>query len=334
MMRFRGTSLQGHAGWWQFAYYIVALGAVDIRLRRLVLDMATPMRILAFEVGAYFVRYTVFTGDKPGIPSSIATPTDSAESFYEAIAQVVKRRSKPIDGIALSIPGFVDTSRRRTITAGSLEMLFNHDIAQELSQYVPGIPIWLENDANCVAMAEKLNGNAQNLNDFAVITVGTGIGGALFLDGHIRRGRDWRAGELGMMVTDFSKGGMLPLHDYASIDSLVERYAEEFDVPLADVTATSLFRRLDEPGVRRIVEDWVDYLAVGVFNTVAVIDPECVLIGGPISRESNLVPMLNAALEKNKSWKDFRTTIKRCRHSSNAGLFGAYYAFMTEVAGK
>lgn len=289
------------------------------------------VRILACEVGAYFIRYTVFTDGKPGIPSTIATPTDSAEAFYEAIASIVKRRSKPIDGIAISLPGFINTVQRSAVTAGPIAALYGHNIAQDLQTYIPDIPVWLENDANCVAMAEKFNGNARNLQDFVVITVGTGIGGALFLDGHIRRGRDWRAGELGMMVTDYRAGGLRTLHDFASSTSLLERYAEAFDTPATDVTATTLMQRLDEPAVRQIIDEWIDYLAIAIFNTVAIIDPECVLIGGALTADTKFMMLLNAALERNTNWKDFRTTVRRCRHTRNAGLYGAYYAFMTEV---
>lgn len=95
----------------------------------------------------------------------------------------------------------------------------------------------------------------------------------------------------------------------------------------------TLFHRIDEPRVRKIVDQWIDYLAIGIFNIVVVADPECVLLGGGICREQQLLPLVNEALEKIQSWSSFRTVIKRCRHSNNAGLIGAYYAFETEIDG-
>ena len=88
----------------------------------------------------------------------------------------------------------------------------------------------------------------------------------------------------------------------------------------------TLFHRLDEPRVRKIVDRWIDYLAIGIFNIVAVADPECVLLGGGICREQQLLPLVNAALDKIPQWSDFHTVVKRCRHTNNAGLIGAYYA--------
>ncbi|NEG70520.1 ROK family protein [Bifidobacterium choloepi] len=308
--------------------------------------------VLAFEVGMNFTRYALFTNGRIGIPGTIATPTDSVDSFYDALVDVAKKQAATlartggkIDGITFSMPGFIDTKKQEAVTAGALAMLYRHRIGEELAERLEAIgvtggpddeqiPSWIENDANCAAMAEKMSGNAQKLDDFVLLTVDTGLGGALFLDGKIRRGKDWRAGEFGMMVTNYGVAGMLPLHDFVSTLRLSEDYAEAFDEPSGNVLPSTLFKHLDDPVVKGIVERWVDYIAVGIFNVVVTVDPEVVLIGGSIAREPALIPMIETALAKNKDWKDFRTSVKRCRHSGNAGLIGAYYAFATEVLGK
>lgn len=296
--------------------------------------MASAKRILAFEIGTFFTRYVVFENGRMGIPGTIATPSDNAETFYQALAHIVNNQRFPLDGIAMSVPGFIDVEKQLAVTAGALGMLYKHEVGKELREYLDDpVPTWIENDANCAAMAEKLSGNAVKLDDFALITIDTGIGGALFLDGRIRRGKDWRAGELGMMIPNYEKGGFLTMQNYLSTITLAERYAEEFDVPPGSIMPASLFRRLDEPRVRKIVDQWVDYLAIAIFNIAAVADPECVLLGGGICREPQLLPLVEAALDKIPAWNPFRTSVKRCRHANNAGLIGAYYAFETEVEG-
>ena len=226
------------------------------------------------------------------------------------------------------------TEKQVAVTAGALSILYGHEIGRKLQGYLDDpIPTWMENDANCAAMAEKLSGNAVKLDDFALITIDSGVGGALFLDGRIRRGKDWRAGELGMMIPNYETGGFHTMQDYLSTIVLAEEYAKEFDVPTGSIVPATLFHRLDEPRVRKIVDRWIDYLAIGIFNIVAVADPECVLLGGGICREQQLLPLVNAALDKIPQWSDFHTVVKRCRHTNNAGLIGAYYAFETEVEG-
>ena len=164
-------------------------------------DMTAKKRILAFEIGTFFTRYVVFEDGRMGIPGTIATPVDGEEPFYQALAHIVSKQRAPLDGIAISVPGFIDTEKQVAVTAGALSILYGHEIGRKLQGYLDDpIPTWMENDANCAAMAEKLSGNAVKLDDFALITIDSGVGGALFLDGRIRRGKDWRAGEQGRLI--------------------------------------------------------------------------------------------------------------------------------------
>lgn len=214
--------------------------------------MTAKKRILAFEIGTFFTRYVVFEDGRMGIPGTIATPVDGEEPFYQALAHIVSKQRAPLDGIAISVPGFIDTEKQVAVTAGALSILYGHEIGRKLQGYLDDpIPTWMENDANCAAMAEKLSGNAVKLDDFALITIDSGVGGALFLDGRIRRGKDWRAGELGMMIPNYETGGFHTMQDYLSTIVLAEEYAKEFDVPTGSIVPATLFHRLDEPRVRR-----------------------------------------------------------------------------------
>ena len=153
--------------------------------------MTAKKRILAFEIGTFFTRYVVFEDGRMGIPGTIATPVDGEEPFYQALAHIVSKQRAPLDGIAISVPRFIDTEKQVAVTAGALSILYGHEIGRKLQGYLDDpIPTWMENDANCAAMAEKLSGNAVKLDDFALITIDSGVGGALFLDGRIRRGKD------------------------------------------------------------------------------------------------------------------------------------------------
>lgn len=290
--------------------------------------------VLVFEVNTNFTRYALFTDGRMGIPGTIATPNKDVDAFYDALGQIVLRQQVPLDGIAISCPGFIDTTTQTALSAGALAMLRKQQVGKELVERIgrPDIPTWLENDANCAAMAERLSGNARKLDDFVLLTLDTGLGGAMFLDGRLRRGKDWRAAEFGMMIINYDSAGPLPLHDFVSTTRLSEWYADEFGGAPGDVLPSSLFRQLDDPRVRAIVERWLKYVAVAVLNVVATVDPQAVLIGGSISREPRLLPMLEDALDTLRDWHDFKTSIKRCKHSGNAGLMGAYYAFMEEMA--
>ena len=289
-------------------------------------DMTAKKRILAFEIGTFFTRYVVFEDGRMGIPGTIATPVDGEEPFYQALAHIVSKQRAPLDGIAISVPGFIDTEKQVAVTAGALSILYGHEIGRKLQGYLDDpIPTWMENDANCAAMAEKLSGNAVKLDDFALITIDSGVGGALFLDGRIRRGKDWRAGELGMMIPNYETGGFHTMQDYLSTIVLAEEYAKEFDVP----TGPSCRPPCSIVSMSRVcARSWTGGSTIlpSAFSTSSPWRPRMRAAGRWHLREQQLLPLVNAALDKIPQWSDFHTVVKRCRHTNNAGLIGAYYA--------
>ena len=106
--------------------------------------MTAKRRILAFEIGTFFTRYVVFEDGRMGIPGTIATPVDSVESFYQALAHIVNGQRAPLDGIAMSVPGFIDVSKQVAVTAGALGMLYKHEIGKELQEYLDKpVPTWM-----------------------------------------------------------------------------------------------------------------------------------------------------------------------------------------------
>ena len=107
--------------------------------------MTAKKRILAFEIGTFFTRYVVFEDGRMGIPGTIATPVDGEEPFYQALAHIVSKQRAPLDGIAISVPGFIDTEKQVAVTAGALSILYGHEIGRKLQGYLDDpIPTWME----------------------------------------------------------------------------------------------------------------------------------------------------------------------------------------------
>ncbi|GEK06571.1 ROK family protein [Schleiferilactobacillus harbinensis] len=291
------------------------------------------MNVLAFDVGGTFIKYGVFNDGRLGRVAKIPTPRTAAD-FYANLAQVVADQPD-LAGIALSFPGFIDTKQQRAIRAGHLFYLDGQAIGQELNRrLVKPLPIWLENDANCAAMAEKLSGNAQDVDDFVVITLGTGVGGGIFVNGRILRGHDYRAGEFGMMLTNVDVDPEGTLHDYASTSALVQHYATHFGMTASSVDGRQIIAEQQEPAVAQLIEDWGQRVATAIFNLVATLDPQRVLLGGGISQNPALLPIVHRALHAIRFWDDFQVPLGTCAHHNDAGLYGAYYAIMTERFGK
>lgn len=294
------------------------------------------MTVMTFDIGGTFIKYGVF--DEHGqLSHKGKTKTDSStpENFYRSLAHLVATQAPDAEGIGISIPGFIDTHKQQAVRAGALEVLDGQYVGQELSRYLDRpCPIWLENDANCAAMAEKLSGGAQDVHDFIVVTLGTGIGGGIFINDRILRGASYQAGEFGMMLTDYTGQPHATLHDLASTRALVESFAKAYGVAPSEVSGEEIFERQDEPKAQQVLSTWADHVAVTIFNLVTTLNPQRVLLGGGVSRNSALIPLIQQALSKNEIWSDFVTDIQPCQYFNDAGLYGAYYAYISELKGE
>lgn len=284
------------------------------------------MAYIGFDIGGTFIKFGVLNEHGEILEKDKAqTKAESAEQFIALLAEIVLNYEKKytIDSIGLSFPGTIDTSTGTAVLAGALEHLHGTPIVQMLThQLGKRYPVFIENDANAAAMAEKNLGNAQTVDDFTLITIGTGIGGGVFKDGQIMNGFRYKVGEYGMMITDFSRSGYKTLHELASTSSLVRRYAEFKGVATSEVTGQQILAD-SEPAVQDLIEDWANYLAITIFNVVTSFDPQLVLLGGGISQNVKLLPIVGKALERIPYWHDFKVPIQTCRFFNDAGLIGA-----------
>ncbi|MCI1978313.1 MAG: ROK family protein [Bifidobacteriaceae bacterium] len=289
--------------------------------------------VLAFDLGGTFIKYGLFIDGALTESSQVPTPLGSAESIYSILSSVAARydAKTPLAGIGVSLPGFIDTAAQRAVLAGALTPLYGRKVGEDLQAHLARpIPIWIENDANCAAMAERLSGAATDVEDFVLLTLGTGVGGAFFINGRIHRGKDFRAGEFGMMFTNLDAGHQT-LHDLASTSALTRAVEQASGKCLEGNRTKEILGMADDPLVGPVIKRWTGYVAAAIFNVCATLDPQRVLIGGGISRDPRLLPLIATALKANRFWVDFSAQIRSCKYYNEAGLYGAYYAVTTEL---
>lgn len=287
------------------------------------------MAILTLDVGQEYIRYGFFSDQ--GVlmeKGQYLVPKTTAEDFYQSIARLVADSDFAVAAISLSFPGFINGKEGIAILAGNQRFLDGHNIINDLHQYLdPEIEIFVENNANCAAIAEKLNGNAQDVTDFIVITLGNGIGGGIFINNRLLRGSSFAAGEFGLMITDYSQRGYANQHTLCSVSALISEYSKMRKIPDGLVKSYQIMSELDDPDVRSLVEKWANYVAILIFNLVCTLNPQRILIGGEISQNSELIPIIKGRLNAIANWKDFQTEITTCRFFNDASLYGAYWAY-------
>ena len=205
---------------------------------------------------------------------------------------------------------------------------FDHFAIKEWLEARCGLPVAIENDANCVLLAERWQGKGAELSDFLVLTIGTGIGGAIFCNNQLVHGARFRAGEFGYMQT--SRPGSRDVRRYSMNENctlrvLRYRYAQHLGKTLEEITGEEIFDRFDAGDVvcQRLVAEFFNGLGTGLYNLVNLFDPQTILIGGGIVER----PGFLALMREHLAWFGIADYIDTVSHGNDAGLIGAVYHF-------
>ena len=156
---------------------------------------------LSVDVGGTSMKFAYITENGEILNSqSIKTP-DSLNKMYDAI-QNCFHQYENIEGIALSMPGAVDSDKGIIGGSSALDYIHGPCIQKDLQDLLH-VPVEMENDANCAALAEVWKGAAHDVDDCCFIVSGTGIGGAVVKDRRIHKGKHLHGGEFGYMIAEF-----------------------------------------------------------------------------------------------------------------------------------
>jgi len=265
------------------------------------------------------------------------------DALTEAIQEAADGR--PIAAVGIAAAGFVDAAGERVMFAPHLP--WRDDPTRSRLEARWGLPVALDNDANCAARAEIALGAARHVNDVLMVTMGTGIGGAVVLGGTLLRGRNGMAGEFGhMQVVPDGRGcecgGEGCWEQYSSGNALV-RYARGRIIQsysgtthleqltggdpaaLTGPMVTEAARGGDRIALHAF-DEIGGWLGVGIANLVAAFDPELVVVGGGVSAADDLLlDPARAALEQSLVGAGHRVIppIVRGQFGPESGVVGA-----------
>lgn len=153
------------------------------------------MKLFFIDIGGTETKYAQLDGLKLNDKGKYPTPYGDADSLLIFLQQLCQRHGTGCVGIAISMPGLIDSSLGYVHNAGGmLRKIQDVSLAQQLASRT-GVPVSVENDAKCAAMAELCAGSLQSCRTAAVIILGTGVGDALIQDGKLYRGAHLSAGK-------------------------------------------------------------------------------------------------------------------------------------------
>ena len=290
------------------------------------------MNLLAFDVGGTSVKYSLWQNDQLTATNHFPSPLTWQEMKAELVA--VKENFSPmitLDGVAFSIPGAVIQETGVVAGDSALPYIHHFPIQAELETAF-GLPVRLENDAKCAAIAEKWQGAAQNFEEVLFVIIGTGIGGAIFANNQLCYGAHLHAGEFGYMILNSEGQGFSEL---SSPVQMAKRYCEQKGIPVGTCSGKDVFDLAKQDDVIAIkeVESFYNYTAIGLYNLLISVDPEIIVIGGGVSADSEIVAELETRVNKllkKVAITDFTAQVVPCQFGNDANLIGAVKNFIDQ----
>ena len=282
---------------------------------------------------------------KTNVPRPEAEICDSMAAIVKEAIKKAKLKMDDIDYIGIGVPGAVNPETRIIETSPNL-FFKNWEIAKMMEERLHKYTK-VENDANAAALGEFLAGSAKGTKNAIAITLGTGVGGGIVIDGKIYSGSNFAGAELGHMVIvkdgrECGCGRKGCWEAYASATALInmtkeairnEKAEYSYMLHLADddidnVNGKTAFdaQQAGDPTGAEVVEKYIGYLATGLINIINIFQPDVLCIGGGIAGQGdNLLTPLRAIIEKERFTKYNEKQTKVCIATlgNDAGIIGA-----------
>ncbi len=261
--------------------------------------MTEQTQVIGVDFGGTAIKMGRFTRDGECLASlSLPTPQPATpEAVIPALVEGINQLNseQTCRAIGVGTPGPVDETAKISLVAINLSNWWNVPLAKELEKAI-GLPTFLANDANCAGLGEAWLGAGRGYKNLILLTLGTGIGGAIIINGELFTGHRGAAGELGLITLrpdgpSCNSGNQGSLEQYISIQAIRRRTGKE-PKELAD---------LAELGDKFALDFWQEYgrdLGIGLTTLIYVLTPEVIILGGGISGAINyFLPSVLAEIE-------------------------------------
>lgn len=253
------------------------------------------------------------------------------ETIVSLIREILKEnavKDENIESVGIAFPGTV--SKTSVIKAENLG-IENLEIVTELKKEFK-LPIHIENDAKCAAIAEKEFGSLKEYSDALFLIIGTGVGGAVFMNGRLLKPKRYSGFEVGHMVInkngiDCNCGRKGCFETYCSIRRLKEKICKEFNLNTIDGIKIREFIEKNQENYKlnKILDEYVEDLQIGIANLINIFEPQVISIGGSFDHYGILLKKLQNKIDRKTELynKEQIPKILIAKLKNDAGIIGA-----------
>ena len=296
-------------------------------------------RYLVLDIGGTFIKYALMERDGSIVEQGkVPSPLEGMDALLAAIAPLGAKFAGQYAGAAVSIPGRIDTARGVAHTGGIFAFIKDAPVGRLLTDCLHA-PATIANDGKCAVRAEAWNGALADVENGAVIVLGTGTGGGLLLGRRVWMGSSYAAGELSVLGMDFDKMArgctdVTALNDamwssWMSAKGLLSHYEQRKGLPEGSVDGFAFFDAYEagEPEAAETLRTFGEMAAAGIYSLQAVLDLQRIAIGGGISARPEVTRVIRDAVERQFASVPFTPMpapeIVTCRYGNDANLLGA-----------
>ncbi|MEN8116692.1 MAG: ROK family protein [Bacteroidota bacterium] len=232
--------------------------------------------LIGVDLGGTKIYSGLITGEKVVKEQKLPTPTNTKDAVAAIAGAIKKVYTDGVEGIGIGAPGLIDFSTGTILAANNLKFLEGISIKKAMEEEF-GIPVFVNNDANCFVLGEKHFGSGKGYDDVVGLTLGTGLGGGVVINGKLHTGKNAGAAEFGEIKYK---------------DQTQEYYcSSQFFKNVYNTTGLEVFEKAKagDNGALKIFNELGTNIGEAIYTILAMYDPQVVVIGGSIAGSKEFI---------------------------------------------
>lgn len=283
------------------------------------------MRIAALDIGGTSIKSGIWNGTDTSELNEWDTNAKLGGKYLMENVIKILRTYKDYDAIGISTAGQVDTSDGSICYANENIPGYTGTKVREILENEFNVPVFVDNDVNAAAYGEAFGGAGKGIDDFLMLTYGTGVGGAIVINGKVYYGSTYAGGSFGGIVVHpediDSEGDLAGCYEkYASATALVEK-AKKIDPSLDN--GRKIFEAMDRYEIKEAVNEWIDEIVYGLVTLIHIFNPTDIILGGGVLAQSYVINRIKMRVFKYVYPQAKNVRIHQAKLGNRAGLIGA-----------
>lgn len=285
------------------------------------------MNYLCFDIGGTFIKYGLFNdkGEALGKTQKVPTIVDQhSNQILQQVLTITKQMlaQESLSGVAISTAGVVDSRDGSIRFSGPTIPGYTGTPLKAEVEALTGLPCTVVNDVNAACLGEYWQASRQGQAPHSMVcfTIGTGVGGAIVLDGQLLTGVSDMAGEVGYLPI-----GEAAFQELASTTALLAQAQAATGQTLSGEAFFDRVAKGQDPVLSQVLDQFLNHLATGILAAIYLLNPEVLVLGGGIlARADIILPRLQAILQSRVIDPRFLATeIRPAQSGNDAGMLGA-----------